>query len=120
MLSLNRDVLTEVCPVLSLINQRLTLSPQEYDKCFHLVQDCVPHARLPYQPTSIDSFREHHSTTRLLWVLTLNRTAYLPHVALAYDAPSTNISRKMERLRYLEWKTLDRAGERWSSTLKVA
>ncbi|KAG1744622.1 uncharacterized protein EDB91DRAFT_1123517 [Suillus paluster] len=41
MLSLNRDVLTE-----------------EYDKCFHLVQDCVPHARLPYQPTSIDSFRQ--------------------------------------------------------------
>jgi len=41
MLSINRDVLTE-----------------EYDKCFHLVKDCVPHAKLQYQPTSIDSFRQ--------------------------------------------------------------
>ncbi|KAH7928009.1 hypothetical protein BV22DRAFT_1059825 [Leucogyrophana mollusca] len=41
MLSLNRDVTTE-----------------EYDKCFELVRECAPHAKIPYTPTSIDSFRQ--------------------------------------------------------------
>lgn len=59
MLSINRDVLTEVRPILLLDKTSASFSPQEYDKCFHLVQDCVPHARLSYQPTSIDSFREY-------------------------------------------------------------
>jgi len=41
MLSLNRDVTTD-----------------EYQKCYELVRECVPHAKIPYAPTSIDSFRQ--------------------------------------------------------------
>lgn len=31
---------------------------QEYDKCFNLVRECAPHARIAYDCTSIESFRE--------------------------------------------------------------
>ncbi|EGN92297.1 hypothetical protein SERLA73DRAFT_191333 [Serpula lacrymans var. lacrymans S7.3] len=41
MLSLNRDITKE-----------------EYDKCFELVRECAPHTRIPYAPTSMDSFRQ--------------------------------------------------------------
>ncbi|KAI9573371.1 hypothetical protein HD554DRAFT_2055427 [Boletus coccyginus] len=41
MLSLNRDVTTE-----------------EYDKCYNLVRECSPHARIAYDCTSIESFRQ--------------------------------------------------------------
>ncbi|KAF9228212.1 hypothetical protein BS17DRAFT_725205 [Gyrodon lividus] len=41
MLSLNRDVTTE-----------------EYDKCYNLVRECVPHAKITYDCTSIESFRQ--------------------------------------------------------------
>ncbi|KAF8438399.1 hypothetical protein L210DRAFT_3543781 [Boletus edulis BED1] len=41
MLSLNRDVTTE-----------------EYDKCYNLVRECSPHARISYDCTSIESFRQ--------------------------------------------------------------
>ncbi|KIJ61726.1 hypothetical protein HYDPIDRAFT_115537 [Hydnomerulius pinastri MD-312] len=41
MLSLNRDVTTE-----------------EYDKCYNLVRECAPHAKIAYDCTSIDSFRQ--------------------------------------------------------------
>ncbi|KAI6125334.1 hypothetical protein EDD16DRAFT_1761629 [Pisolithus croceorrhizus] len=41
MLSINRDVTTD-----------------EYDKCYNLVKECVPHAKIPYDNTSIDSFRQ--------------------------------------------------------------
>lgn len=30
---------------------------QEYDKCYNLVKECVPHAKFPYECTSIESFR---------------------------------------------------------------
>lgn len=41
MLSINRDVTTE-----------------EYDKCYNLVKECVPHTKFPYECTSIESFRQ--------------------------------------------------------------
>ena len=31
---------------------------QEYDKCYNLVRECSPHARIAYDCTSIESFRE--------------------------------------------------------------
>jgi len=41
MLSLNRDITKE-----------------EYDKCFELIRECAPHTRLPYAPSSPESFRQ--------------------------------------------------------------
>lgn len=41
MLSINRDVTTD-----------------EYEKCYDLVKECVPHAKIPHDNTSIESFRQ--------------------------------------------------------------
>ncbi|KAG6374152.1 hypothetical protein JVT61DRAFT_4800 [Boletus reticuloceps] len=75
MLSLNRDVTTE-----------------EYDKCYNLVRECSPHARIAYDCTSIESF--HHLT----------------NVTTPHDAPQTDIKNKVEGLRNPKRETLDRAG----------
>lgn len=75
MLSLNRDVTTEVCvcvgcPPCAPATRRgnsggsrsfsslFTIVLQEYDKCYNLVRECSPHARIAYDCTSIESFRE--------------------------------------------------------------
>jgi hypothetical protein len=61
MLSLNRDITTEVSDILPTELQQCGSNAfcfKEYDKCYNLVKECAPHTALPYAPTSVDSFRE--------------------------------------------------------------
>ena len=101
MLSINRDVTTEVCSwrLFSLeipspkslfhrchrypsrlthsdLGAFLPLMNQEYDKCYNLVKECVPHTKFPYECTSIESFRESHLSI------------FFPDFPLLYPSPA--------------------------------
>lgn len=139
MLSLNRDVTTEVCicvlcaPLLfDFFDGSCPVIPfvQEYDKCFHLVRECSPHARITYDCTSIESFRKFLLCTALVFTSTSHplpfvlsrscprhvargctcRPNHITNVATPHDAPQTDIKNKVEGLRDIKREALDRAG----------
>ena len=83
---------------------------QEYDKCFNLVRECSPHARIQYDCTSIESFRESalliffrlSTFTIVLYSGTLltsvHRPDHITDVTTPHDATQTDIETKVEGL----------------------
>lgn len=79
---------------------------QEYDKCYNLVRECAPHARIAYDCTSIESFRESFSTSSFshspylgtLLTLVICRSGHITNVATPHDAAQTDIENKVEGL----------------------
>ncbi|KAH8799554.1 hypothetical protein DL96DRAFT_870400 [Flagelloscypha sp. PMI_526] len=47
------------CPILIwMLSFNREYSPEEYDDCYNVVQQCVPHAKIKYQPENADTFRQ--------------------------------------------------------------
>lgn len=128
MLSLNRDVTTEVCVRCSVRAPLGFVSlfvGQEYDKCFNLVRECAPHARIAYDCTSIESFREfllcmfpsfrvHLSFRSLALLSSARRLLWLVHAGQVISQMLPLLMMRHRRISRTKWKDCETSnGKHW-------
>ncbi|KAJ7876345.1 hypothetical protein B0H14DRAFT_3859217 [Mycena olivaceomarginata] len=68
------------CPILVwMLSLNREYTKEEYDACHKVVDDCVQHIKIPYDPPNADTFRHD------------------PHAPAAHDAPPPHTPRQMAR-----------------------
>ncbi|KAF7321173.1 hypothetical protein HMN09_00205500 [Mycena chlorophos] len=88
------------CPLLVwMLSMNREYTADEYESCYKIVAECVPHVTIERDPPNADSF---HSL--------LCRSGHDPYASPTHDAPSTNTAGQVARLCFAQRKALDRAG----------
>ena len=87
-----------------------TFSVQEYDKCYNLIRECSPHARITYECTSIESFRE--SICPLVHVIPLLTQLRTPGQIISQMLPL--LMMRHRRISRTKWKDCETPnGKHW-------
>ena len=116
MLYLNREVSTEVrsFPFVLFLAGDLSSCPKEYEKCYELIHNTVPHAKnIPSNPSSGESLRSFTlvpSFAQFIKSCFARRPNNRPNDATPHDAAPSNTTRSMARPQYTQREALDRAG----------
>ncbi len=105
MLTFNRELTAEVSTIPILMfrpsHPEVSLSnsngPQEYDKCYQTMRECVPHANVPYAPQSQESRCACSSNFSSTYLTSHSEDGVL-YASAAHDASQTYPSRQVEGL----------------------
>jgi hypothetical protein len=99
------------CPILVwMLSLNREYTEEEYDECYKLVKECVPHVNFQHNPPDPESFREypvHYITAHIVRALYSFRTTHDSYVASPNDEASSNPPCQVARLCNAKWKALD-------------